>query len=209
MQSQEDWYHSLNSVIFAMCSQNHSSTGYSPMRLLYQKDPILPFEMADKLDNGDFMDEMSDSCENDVRDMFNIVQEIQKQKKEIFSSASTRIKKAQKHQAKGYDNRHASGTTFEVGMKVLCKNSRANKSLSKLKSAYLGPYTIVSHSANGNFRLKDHYSHLLKTMIHPSKLVMFYEDKMYKINEKGQVDGEVDGEVDSKGVVRAVMIVHL
>ena len=48
--------------------------------------------MADKLDNGDFMDEMSDSCENDVRDMFNIVQEIQKQRKEIFSSASTRKK---------------------------------------------------------------------------------------------------------------------
>ena len=36
-------------------------------------------------------------------------------------------------------------------------------------------------------------------MIHPLKLVIFYEDKMYKINEKGQVDGEVDGEVDSKG----------
>ena len=96
MQSQEDWYSSFNSVLFVMHSQNHSSTGYSPMRLLYQKDPILPFEMADKLDNGDFMDEMSDSCENDVRNMFNIVQQIQKQRKEIFSSASTRIKKSSK-----------------------------------------------------------------------------------------------------------------
>ena len=36
-----------------MCSQTQSSTGYSPMRMPYNKDPILPFEMADKLENGE------------------------------------------------------------------------------------------------------------------------------------------------------------
>ena len=90
--------------------------------MLYQKDPILPFEMAYKANNGDAMDEMGDSCDNDVNGVFNIFEEIQKQREEIFSCASTRIKKAQKHQAKGYDNRHASGTTFEVSMKVLQKH---------------------------------------------------------------------------------------
>ena len=52
IQKQEDWYPVLNSVLFSMCSQTHSSTGYSPIRMLYNKDPILPFEMADKLENG-------------------------------------------------------------------------------------------------------------------------------------------------------------
>ena len=51
---------------------------------------------------------------------------------------------------------------------------------------------IISRCANGKFRLKDCYSHCLKTSFHPSKLVRFYEDKMYKLNEKGQVDHEVD-----------------
>ena len=184
MESQQDWYSLLNSVLFAMHSQNHSSAGYLPMRMLYQKDPILPFEMADKANNGDAMDEMGDSCNNDVNGVFNIFEEIQKQREEIFSFASTRIKKAQKHQANAYDNRHASGTTFEVGMKVLQKNSQENQCCSKLNSAYLGPYMILSYCASGNFRLKDHNLHALKTSFHPSKLVKFYEDKMYKINEK-------------------------
>ena len=203
MQSQEDWYSLLNSILFAMHSQNHSSIGYSPMRMLYQKDTILPFEMADKLNNGDVMDERDNTCGNDVNKVFNMVEEIHKQRQKIFSCASTRIKKAQRHQAKAYDNRHASGTTFEVSMKVLHKNSREHQCCSKLKSTYLGPYTILSCCANGNFRLKDCYSHALKTSIHPSKLVRFYEDKMYKINEKGQVDGEVDSDgCDDSSIVK-------
>ena len=32
--------------------------------------------------------------------------------------------------------------------------------------------------------------HFLKTEIHPSRLVRFYEDKLYKVNNKGEVDGE-------------------
>ena len=84
-------------------------------------------------------------------------------------------------------------------MKVLQKNSWENQCHSKLNSAYLGSYMILSHCANGNFRLKDCYLHALKTCFHPSKLIRFYEDKMYKINKKGQVDGELDVEVDSEG----------
>ena len=32
--------------------------------------------------------------------------------------------------------------------------------------------------------------HFLKTSIHTSRLVHFYDDKLYKVNTKGQVDGE-------------------
>ena len=53
---------------------------------------------------------------------------------------------------------------------------------------------ILSHCANGNFRLMDHYSHALKTSIHLSKLFRFYKDKRYQVNEKGQVAGEVDSD---------------
>ena len=196
MESQQDWYSLLNSVLFTMHSHILSSTGYLLIKMLFKKDHILPFEMADKQNNSpDFTELCSDNdshnhndkvmTENDcnvINNVFKMVEETEKHKKEI--------QKAQKHQAKGYNNRHASGSTFEVGMKVLRKNSR--QSLSKLRSKYLGPYTILSHCENGNFRLKDMYCHCLKTSFHPPKLVRFYEDQMYKLNEKGQVDCEVD-----------------
>ena len=73
-------------------------------------------------------------------------------------------------------------------MLVLKKNT--SKSLSKLKPKYLGPYTIVSKCGNNNFKLKDKFSHFMKTSIHASRLVHFYDDKLYKVNNKGQVDGE-------------------
>ena len=99
---------------------------------------------------------MTENNCNVTNNVFKMFEEIEKHKKEIFACASTQIKKAQKHQAKGYNNRHASGGTFEVGIKVLHKNSR--QSLSKLRSKYLEPYMILSHCENGNFRLKDMYS---------------------------------------------------
>ena len=73
-------------------------------------------------------------------------------------------------------------------MLVLKKNS--SKSLSKLTLKYTGPYSIVSKCANGNFKLKNKYSHFLKTSIHPSRLVQFYKDKLHKVNKKGKVDAD-------------------
>ena len=52
MQTQEDWSLLLNSVLFAMCSHTHSSTGFSPTRMLYQKDAIMPFEVEHQNVNG-------------------------------------------------------------------------------------------------------------------------------------------------------------
>ena len=63
------------------------------MRMLYQEDPILPFEMADKANNGDAMDEMGDSCDNDVNGVFNIFEEIQKQREEIFLVPQQELRK--------------------------------------------------------------------------------------------------------------------
>ena len=129
MEQQEDWYKLLNSVLFGMCCHTHSSTGFSPMRMLYNKDPIMPFETADKVQNDSSFVESEDSSGNEKLSsntciyesdkIFEIVQAMSKECKEIFQTADQRICKAQKHQAKGYNNRHAVGTKFEIGMKVL------------------------------------------------------------------------------------------
>ena len=51
MEQQEDWCKLLNSVLFGMHCHTHSSKGFSNMRILYNEDPIMPFEMAGKIQN--------------------------------------------------------------------------------------------------------------------------------------------------------------
>ena len=52
MQTQEYWPVLLNSVLFTMHCHTHSSMGYSPICMLFNKDPIMPFELANKKVDG-------------------------------------------------------------------------------------------------------------------------------------------------------------
>lgn len=46
---QSDWMGMLNSVLFSIRCQVQTSMGYSVIRMLYNKDPLMPFEYAAKL----------------------------------------------------------------------------------------------------------------------------------------------------------------
>ena len=52
MVSQEDWELMLPSVLFALQISKHSSSGMSLYRVSYQRDPVLPFQFMDRLNNG-------------------------------------------------------------------------------------------------------------------------------------------------------------
>ena len=52
MLAESDWCPMLPSVLFALQTSVHSSTGFTPFCMLYNFDPVLPFEYADKLNNG-------------------------------------------------------------------------------------------------------------------------------------------------------------
>ena len=144
MSSQSDWCLMLPSVLFALRTAQHSSTGFSPFHMLYNYDPILPFEYADKLANGVLSDVDSDcsddesvshDCEcsgtTESDPLLSKIQYLEDQhkgifdqasqsiKKGIFDQASQSIKKAQKHQAKGYNNRQTKGKPFEISKKCL------------------------------------------------------------------------------------------
>ena len=105
----------LPSVLFALRTAQHFSSGFSPFRLLYNYNPILPFEYSDKSRNGILSDVDSDddsvnpdgegsgTTGSDL--LLSKIQYLEDQRKGIFDKASQSIKKAQKHQAKGYNNR--------------------------------------------------------------------------------------------------------
>ena len=60
-----DWVRLLLSVLFAIRTAKHSSMGYSPYKMLYNKDPIMPFQHADCLKYAGQSDDDDDVNEYD------------------------------------------------------------------------------------------------------------------------------------------------
>ena len=95
--SQEDWGPMLSSVLFALRVSRHSLTGLFPYRVLYQRDPILPFQYIDRVNNGDL--DSANDCLNipnngDNDDpLCDLVDKLEKIQKNTFVQASNNIKK--------------------------------------------------------------------------------------------------------------------
>ena len=102
-----------------------------------------------------------------------LVEKLEEIHKNIFTQTSQNIKKAQKHQAKCYNARH-SGTPFKIGEKGLKRNMRDASCKQKMRNQYTGPYQITGISFNGQYYLKDKYSHQLKRPVPANQLVWYY-----------------------------------
>ena len=74
---------------------------------------------------------------------------------QVFEVAAGNIKKAQAHQAKTYNAKHARND-FEVGAKVWKKNPLWNTKQKSLKKGPLwrGPYEVEGKTPAGNYLLK-------------------------------------------------------
>ena len=72
-------------------------------RVLYQRDPILPFQYMDRVNNGG-LDSANDCLNNDYNDsddpVCDLVEKLEKIRNNCFVQASDNILKARKHQAK-------------------------------------------------------------------------------------------------------------
>ena len=91
----------------------------------------------------------SDSeCSDDI---VSTIQNLENQCKKIFDRAHWSIKKAQKHKAKGYNNRQAKGKPFEIGAHVLKRNLKDQSHKCSLQRPFSRPYTMMGRSATGYF----------------------------------------------------------
>ena len=98
MFAESDWCPMLASVLFAVQTSVHSSTGFIPFHMLYNFDPVLPFEYADKLNNGlvsdddEYDDKTTAECEcsgtTQYDTLLSKVQFVEDQCKGIFDIAS-------------------------------------------------------------------------------------------------------------------------
>ena len=93
VERQEDWAIMIDSVLLGMRSQTHSSNGYSPMRMLDNKDPVLPFEIADKVNHTIDDDSQGDwvktglNSDSAANNLINTVEKIEEKCDAIFKSA--------------------------------------------------------------------------------------------------------------------------
>ena len=91
------------SVLFTIRTAKHSSMGYSPYKMLYNKDPIMPFQHADCLkyagqsDDDDDVNEYDyDATEiyapTDNHGLQSTIEHLENQHKQIFDKAHKSIK---------------------------------------------------------------------------------------------------------------------
>ena len=209
MQSQSDWGKALPSVLFAIRTAQHASSGVTPFCMLYGYDPILPFQYADKMKHGILSGDDAD-CESDVDIHSEVsgdtsgdpvttrIKEMEKNHKTIFAKASKSIKKAQKHQAKCYNNRQNKGKPFEISNLWLKCNKHEDSCKAKLKQPYTGPYSIVAKCGASAFYLKDCYGHKLLHSVPTSHLVRFYDKGVYKSDGVSSVIQPTSGDAESE-----------
>ena len=132
-------------LICIIRTTQHASTRVTPFRMMYGYDPILPFQYADKMKHVILSGDDA-ACESDVDICLEVSGDTsrdpvttringngKKTCKTIYAKASKSIKKAQKHQAKCYNNRQNKGKPFEIGDLCLKCNKCKDSHMVKLK----------------------------------------------------------------------------
>ena len=116
--------------------------------MMYGREPLLPWQMENDLGPLDMSQEVPQvSIEEAIEKMENLCQQ-------VLEVAAGNIKKAQAHQAKTYNAKHARND-FEVGAKVWKKNPLWNTKQSLKKGPmWRGPYEEEGKTPAGNYLLK-------------------------------------------------------
>ena len=117
--------------------------------MMYGREPLLPWQMENDLGPLDMSQEVpQESIEEAIEKMENLCQQ-------VLEVAAGNIKKAQAHQAKTYNAKHARND-FEVGAKVWKKNPLWNTKQKSLKKGpmWRGPYEVEGKTPTGNYSLK-------------------------------------------------------
>lgn len=200
MEKQDDWEEMLDSVLFGIRVSRHSSTGVSPYRMVYNKDPVLPFEYQDMVNENPEMSHCINKPDTfQCNSLNDLIDDLEKQRKQVFGMATVNITKAQKHQAKNYNNRKCTSESaeFALGDRVLKLNMKDKSRKAKMRPKMLGPYTITGKCRSG-YLLKDRFSHQLKRPVPSVQLVRYYTDRKWNECTDQKIDVDFEYDADSE-----------
>lgn len=121
-----EWPSILQGVLFAHRIAQHFSTGYSPFKILCQREAILPIDVDDTDDSSENKEEKCDngSIENAFNqdDFDKTLNKMINMRNVMENCAKQNINEAQKLQRLSYSKRHNTGYIFKENDKVLVRN---------------------------------------------------------------------------------------
>ena len=145
------WVALLPTVVFNYNSSVHSSTGYTPHKMLHAFEPVTPIEnIIEAQERGDLDPEMMEYDPNTV----NIMEKITDY---IWDDAKKNNAKATEKQCRQFGKRFGSddgGHLYQVGDRVWKWNAKDAARKAKNVDKWTGPYRVVKLSGTNGYILK-------------------------------------------------------
>ena len=116
------WLYIIEGILFAHIASCHASTKYSPFKLMYNRDPVLPIDVKHNLLP---CGEGQDPFDKETFDA--ALSTALKIREAVTDEVAENIKKTQKKQKRDFDRRHLSGPGIRVGDAVLLRNNTRNE----------------------------------------------------------------------------------
>ena len=140
-----DWADFVPKAVLAYNSSVHESTGFTPYRLMFGREAILPLDAVLKLETS--------PPQRGVQSYPDYVVQQKKQLEETEHLVRENLKRAQKTQKAYYDTR-CHGQRFHVGDRVWYPN-RARTGRKKFIKPWCGPWKIVKALSDVTYRIEE------------------------------------------------------
>ena len=140
-----DWADFVPKAVLAYNTSVHKSTGFTPYRLMFGREAILPLDAVLKLETSPH--------QRGVQSYPDYVVQQKKQLEETEHLVRENLKRAQKTQKAHYDTR-CHGQLFHVGDRVWYQN-RARTGRKKFLKPWCGPWKIVKALSDVTYRIEE------------------------------------------------------
>ena len=164
--SQDLWDENLQMITFGYNTSLNNTTGFSPYKLLFGRDPVLPPDITTGAQYSGYENErqLLTATENSLKELHKLVFE--------------NNKKASERNKTYYDRKHRE-VSYEVGQKVLVYYpTRIVGRSEKLMSPFHGPFTITKVNNNGvNYEIEAELDNRtkLRDTVHCSRIKPYFE----------------------------------
>ena len=138
-QQQTDWDEYLPYATFAYNTATQASTQFEPFKLMYGRDPMLPFDMPH-----------TNSLLPITNDYY---QQLKRFLNQAKSSARCNITRTQNLYKKTYDTGRMDLPRLKLGQLILVKQMML-KHLRKFSPKYYGPFKVVKHISRLNYQVQ-------------------------------------------------------